>query len=63
MKSSEIINKLKSDGWILERIRGSHHIFTKEGFLRPVAVPHPKKDLPIGTVRAIEKQSGVKLLR
>jgi len=24
-------------------------------------VPHPKRDLPTGTLRSIEKQSGVKL--
>lgn len=26
-----------------------------------VTVPHPKRDLPIGTLRSIEKQSGIKL--
>jgi predicted RNA binding protein YcfA (HicA-like mRNA interferase family) len=26
-----------------------------------VTVPHPKRDLPIGTIRSIEKQSGVTL--
>ncbi len=25
-----------------------------------VCVPHPKKDLPIGTVRSIEKQAGIR---
>lgn len=27
---------------------------------RPTCVPHPKKDLPIGTVKAIERQTGIK---
>jgi predicted RNA binding protein YcfA (HicA-like mRNA interferase family) len=31
---------------------------TKPGI---VTVPHPKKDMPIGTLRSIEKQSGLKL--
>lgn len=26
-----------------------------------VTVPHPVKDMPIGTLKSIEKQSGVKL--
>ncbi|WP_151810857.1 type II toxin-antitoxin system HicA family toxin [Acinetobacter bereziniae] len=42
-----------------ERVRGSHHHFkhpTKEGL---VTVPHPKKDLPKGTVKSILKQAGL----
>jgi predicted RNA binding protein YcfA (HicA-like mRNA interferase family) len=48
-------------GWIVVRIKGSHQHLkhsNKPGF---VTVPHPKKDLPLGTLRSIEKQSGVKL--
>jgi predicted RNA binding protein YcfA (HicA-like mRNA interferase family) len=26
-----------------------------------VTVPHPKRDIPIGTLKSIEKQSGLKL--
>jgi len=26
-----------------------------------VTVPHPEKDIPVGTLRSIEKQSGIKL--
>jgi predicted RNA binding protein YcfA (HicA-like mRNA interferase family) len=40
--------------------RGSHHQFkhpTKPG---RVTVPHPKRDLPIGTVRSIFRQAGLK---
>jgi len=28
-----------------------------------VTVPHPKRDVPIGTLRSIEKQCGLKLGR
>ncbi|KAA3441701.1 addiction module toxin, HicA family [Mesorhizobium sp. SARCC-RB16n] len=28
---------------------------------RCVTIPHPKRDIPIGTLRSIEKQSGLKL--
>jgi predicted RNA binding protein YcfA (HicA-like mRNA interferase family) len=59
--SAEIIRSLKDDGWDLARIKGAHHHFkhpVKKGI---VTVPHPKKDIPIGTIKSIEKQSGVKL--
>ena len=63
MNSREIIKALEADGWILRRVTGSHHHFrhpTRPGL---VTVPHPKRDLPAGTVRAIERQSGLQLLR
>ncbi|MBK9072768.1 MAG: type II toxin-antitoxin system HicA family toxin [Myxococcales bacterium] len=50
---------LKRAGFRLDRVRGSHHMFVKES--RFVVVPHPRKDMPIGTVKAIEKQAGIKI--
>ncbi|WP_295480045.1 type II toxin-antitoxin system HicA family toxin [uncultured Sutterella sp.] len=55
MDSSAIINKLRANGWKLNRIKGSHHYFVKLGCQRPIYVPHPKKDLPIGTMKSIER--------
>lgn len=54
--SREIVNRLKADGFVLVSIRGSHHKFRKDG--RTIIVPHPKKDLPLGTARAIAKAAG-----
>lgn len=59
MKSSELIQKLKDDGWYWVATKGSHHQFkhpTKSG---RVTIPHPKKDLPQGTIRSILKQAGL----
>jgi predicted RNA binding protein YcfA (HicA-like mRNA interferase family) len=59
--SADIIRALKRDGWSEARVKGSHHHFkhpTKPGV---VTVPHPKKDIPIGTVASIERQAGIKL--
>jgi predicted RNA binding protein YcfA (HicA-like mRNA interferase family) len=59
--STGIIRKIKKDGWFEVAQRGSHVQFkhaTKPG---RVTVPHPRKDLPLGTIRSIERQSGVKL--
>ncbi|WP_165217385.1 type II toxin-antitoxin system HicA family toxin [Affinirhizobium pseudoryzae] len=54
--SRKIIQSLKDEGFELVAVRGSHHKFRKEG--HTVVVPHPKKDLPVGTARAIAKQTG-----
>lgn len=32
----------------------------KKGVQRPTCVPHPVKDIPIGTLKAIERQTGIK---
>ncbi|MCL5769320.1 MULTISPECIES: type II toxin-antitoxin system HicA family toxin [Acinetobacter] len=59
MKSLDLIKMIEADGWYEVRVKGSHHHFkhpTKEGL---VTVPHPKKDLPIGTVNNILKQAGL----
>jgi predicted RNA binding protein YcfA (HicA-like mRNA interferase family) len=50
---------LLDDDWELVRITGSHHQFKHRGKGRCLTVPHPKKDLPIGTVRAILKGAGM----
>ena len=60
MDSSTVINKLELNGWKLARTRGDHWYFRKEGFNRPTCVPHPKKDIPVGTLKTIERQTGIK---
>jgi predicted RNA binding protein YcfA (HicA-like mRNA interferase family) len=59
--SREIIQKIEADGWYLVDISGSHRQFrhpTKPG---RVTVKHPAKDLPVGTVKSIERQAGLRL--
>jgi predicted RNA binding protein YcfA (HicA-like mRNA interferase family) len=61
ISSREIIRKLEAAGWKHMRTTGSHHHFrhpTKPG---TVTIPHPVKDLPPGTFRNIERQSGIRL--
>jgi predicted RNA binding protein YcfA (HicA-like mRNA interferase family)/DNA-binding XRE family transcriptional regulator len=60
MKSTEVIRRLTADGWVLCRTKGSHHHFNHPSKPGLVTVPHPKKDIPIGTLKSIERQSGVK---
>jgi predicted RNA binding protein YcfA (HicA-like mRNA interferase family) len=59
--SREIIDILKKDGWYLYKVSGDHYQFKHERKLGKVTIPHPKKDLPIGTLKSISKQSGVEL--
>ena len=61
MDSRTVIKELKRDGWYEVTQVGSHKQFkhpTKKG---RVTVPHPKREIPIGTLRSIEKQAGIKL--
>jgi predicted RNA binding protein YcfA (HicA-like mRNA interferase family) len=61
MQSREIIKRLTADSWRKVAQKGSHVQFkhpTKPG---RVTVPHPKRDIPTGTLRSIEKQCGLKL--
>lgn len=54
--SKAIIKRLKSEGFYLVSISGSHHKLRKGA--KTIIVPHPKKDLPTGPARAIAKQAG-----
>jgi predicted RNA binding protein YcfA (HicA-like mRNA interferase family) len=61
MNSRELIRELKKDGWYEVNQVGSHKQFkhsTKKG---RVTVPHPKRDIPIGTLKSVERQAGIKL--
>jgi predicted RNA binding protein YcfA (HicA-like mRNA interferase family) len=60
MKSDKLIQEIKKLGWALDRVRGSHHVFTHPNKPGIVVNPHPKKELGIGLVAAIRKQAGIK---
>lgn len=60
MSSDELIKKVKANGWELVRINGSHHIFEKSGETTPLVIPHPRKDMAVGTLNKILKQAGLK---
>jgi predicted RNA binding protein YcfA (HicA-like mRNA interferase family) len=59
MKSADFIRELVKAGWILDRIRGSHHVFKHPDRPGCVVVPHPRKDLGVGLAKAIYKQAGL----
>ena len=61
MTSRNILKALRADGWYEVSTVGSH-IQLKHP-IKPgrVTLPHPKKDIPVGTLKSIERQSGLKL--
>ncbi len=56
--SRDIIRRLEKEGWTLVRVTGSHHVFKNPTSGNTLVVPHPKKDLGKGLVRAIYKGAG-----
>jgi predicted RNA binding protein YcfA (HicA-like mRNA interferase family) len=59
MKSLDLIKMIEADGWYQVRVTGSHHHFKHPNKKGLVTIPHPKKDLPSGTVKSILKQAGL----
>jgi len=55
----DLIRALEAAGWVLSRVKGSHHIFRHPDKGGHVSVPHPRKDLGVGLVRKILQQAGL----
>ena len=53
-----ILARLQREGWSVVRIKGSHRILRHPITRSTVVVPHPEKDLPIGTARDIYRAAG-----
>jgi predicted RNA binding protein YcfA (HicA-like mRNA interferase family) len=61
MDGREIVRRLKQDGWYEVAQVGSHKQFKHVTKPRRVTVPSSRKDVPVGTLRSIEKQAGIRL--
>ena len=61
MDSRDIIKALKRDGWCEVNRVGSHIQFKHPSKKGRVTVPHPKRDMPLGTLKSIEKQAQIQL--
>jgi mRNA interferase HicA len=55
----KIIKILESQGFVLDRTKGSHRIYFHPESKRRAVVPVHRKDLPIGTLIEILKQAGI----
>ena len=54
--SRRIVKRLTDEGCELVSTRESHHKFRKD--VVTIIVPHPKRDLPVGTARSIARLAG-----
>lgn len=60
MTSSALIKQITAAGWYEVAQKGSHKQFKHATKAGKVTIPHPVKDIPIGTVNSILKQAGIK---
>ena len=61
MDSHAVIQRLKRDGWYEVNQVGSHKQFKHSEKAGRVTVPHPKRDIPVGTLKSIAKQAAITL--
>jgi predicted RNA binding protein YcfA (HicA-like mRNA interferase family) len=55
----QVARLLEEHGFVLDRVKGSHHIYYQPDTGRRAVVPMHKEDLPRGTMLAILKQAGL----
>lgn len=60
MKSKDLIKLLKSNGCEFVRYgKGDHQVWYSPLTGNKFPVPHPKKNMPIGTIKSIRRMSGI----
>ena len=60
ISGKKLCRLLKEAGWILQRVRGSHHIFSKAGERKIITVPvHGNKNVGPGLATRIAKDAGL----
>ena len=63
MKYREVVKMIGADGWVLERVAGSHQQYrhpTKPGTVTVPAGGKLSREVPPGTLNSILKQAGLK---
>ncbi len=57
---NEFVRLFQKHGWVLKRINGSHHIFTKAGQPERIVIPvHGNQPLKIGLLKHQMKIAGL----
>ena len=59
VKPKQLIRVLEREGWQLDRVRGSHHVFRHPDQRHRVVVPVHSRDLRPGTLRSILDAAGI----
>ena len=60
MRSADLIRMLERDGWQHVGGKGDHVKLKHRCRGGHVVAPHPRKDIPVGTLRNIYRQAGWK---
>ena len=58
MKGIELVKQMQKEGWVIDRINGSHYIMKKDGQIE--VIPVHNKDLKKGLEKSIKKRRGLK---
>jgi len=60
ISGKEFIRLIQKRGWLLKRINGSHHVFTKAGRQERIVIPvHGNRPLKIGLLKHQMKIAGL----
>jgi predicted RNA binding protein YcfA (HicA-like mRNA interferase family) len=56
ISGKQLCKVVERQGWVLERVTGSHHIHSHPNFDAILSIPvHRNQDLKVGTLRALMK--------
>ncbi len=60
MSGKDLAKAIQGVGWTLDRVKGSHHVFTKAGHRERIVIPiHGSRPLKTGLLRALMKIVGL----
>jgi len=56
ISGKDLAKAVQKRGWLLARVKGSHHVFTKTGCRERIVIPiHGNQPLKIGLLRSLMK--------
>jgi len=62
ISGKELCKILKQYGWKLKTIKGSHHVYMKEGRKERISIPvHSNKSLKKGLLKAVLKLADIEI--
>ncbi len=60
ISGKDLAKLLEKNGWVLRRVKGSHHIFAKTGHTVRISVPiHGNSPLKIGLLKHLLRAAGI----
>lgn len=60
VSGAQLAKALEKQGWKLLRVKGSHHVYGKEGKIERISIPiHGNQPLKIGLLRHLLKVAGL----